>query len=124
MFLRTLELEQEYISNRINQLGNFLQTVYDGLVSSAQCLVQVDESNILCLQIQAPPEFDPPVIQDYHVPILINELSIPNKHISEEHNNHTHDWFSTVPWDITLNKLLPFIDGRKCVKQLATEAEV
>jgi hypothetical protein len=38
--------------------------------------------------------------------------------------NGSFAWSSGVPWDITLNKLLPHIDGVRTVLQIAIEAEV
>ena len=124
--------------------------MYSQLLASSQCAVQVDDSNVLCIKLASGVTVDPVAIRDCDVPILRIDLLTASRRAaaaaaaaggaggggggsSLPPSPGTSGFLNCggggggvggMPWDITLNRIVPFIDGRRCVKQIAVEAEV
>jgi nitrogen permease regulator 2-like protein len=77
------------------------------LSSFGEAYVQFDQANLLALKLYRQP-VPPPLIHDYDVPILLVD----------------HARLENIPWDITAHRILPYINGRSCVRKIAMEAEV
>jgi hypothetical protein len=67
----------------------------------------VDEANTIDLKL-FPMYDDPPIVNDHEVPVLIVDLSgYVDKH-----------------WDMTMRRILPFINGINSVKRISKVSEV
>jgi len=108
--LRHLEMTQNFLSSHQKDivLPKLLKQVIDGLSSSDhECNVIIDDNNAIQLKLFA--KFpDPPEVPDHQVPVPITDL----------------DRIVTSEWDLTLQQIIPFIDGTNYVKKIALIADV
>jgi hypothetical protein len=108
---RAMEVESEFLSHQ--RTRPMIQTVLaDVLVSlnskQIDCHLVLDEGNLLNLQLFQPPHLPTPPVPDYAVPILLRP-----------------EWqLQLYDWDLTINWILPHIDGCRYVKQIAQSSEV
>lgn len=101
-------------------LGAICEMIIEDLNSYSECMIPIghadddpdhigstsDNANILNLKL-FPARTQPPVIQAWHVPLsLVNFLSM-----------------QTARWDLTVQRVLPFIDGTNSISIIATLAD-
>jgi hypothetical protein len=96
-----LEQESGFLSAVKGKMGAILERVRDDLVVRGECQVNL-QSATLALKL-LPKLLDAPPISDYKVPVFIRDLRA----------------LMTRDWDLTIQKLEPFIDGRNFVKRIA-----
>lgn len=106
---RTYELESSFLSgDSCSQvLPDILKNIRSNLNSCGFCNIRIDDTNKLNLKI-TPYLQEPPTIEDYHVPIF----------------TCTKEDIHNTTWDLTIEQILPFINGFSHVKKIAMESEV
>ena len=108
---QAMELESEFLSHE--RTRPMIQTVLEDVLVSLnstkiECHLLLNEANLLNLQLFQPPPPPVPPVPDYAVPILLRP-----------------EWqLQLYDWDLTINWILPHIDGCKYVKQIAQSSEV
>ncbi|KAL3804324.1 hypothetical protein HJC23_011252 [Cyclotella cryptica] len=108
---RSMEVESEFLSHQ--RTRPMIQTVLEDVLVSLNskqrdCHLLLNEANLLNLQLFQPPHPATPSVPDYAVPILLRP-----------------EWqLQMYDWDLTINWILPHIDGCKHVKQIAESSEV
>lgn len=108
---RAMEVESEFLSHQ--RTRPMIQTVLEDILVSLNskqidCHLLLDEGNLLNLQLFQPPPPPTPPVPDFAVPILLKP-----------------EWqLQLYDWDLTINWILPHIDGCKHVKQIAQSSEV
>jgi len=99
--LINLELESEFIFKK-NRLQEIIDQLLRDLNSYRESQIVIDNANSINLKI-FPIFDDPPPIEDYHVPIPLVDLNAMNR----------------TDWDLTMRKMIPLINGKNFVKQIA-----
>lgn len=108
---KTMELESQFLST-INKRKH-MQTVLDSILISlnspnAEANLLLDDSNLLNLKLFRPPRALAPRVPEYVVPILL----VP-------------EWqLQMFDWDLTINWIIPHIDGIKNARLIAQESEM
>lgn len=110
--LYDMEVESEFLSNSRSrsQIQIILEDVLISLNSKQMdCHLLLDNANLMNLQLFHPPPAAPtPPVPDYAVPILLRP-----------------EWqLQMYDWDLTINWIVPHIDGCQYVKQIAASTEV
>lgn len=109
--LRDMEVESEFLSNERTrpQIQYLLEDVLLSLNSKQRdCHLLLDDANLLNLRLFRPPPPPTPPVSDYTVPILLRP-----------------EWqVQMFDWDLTINWIIPHIDGCKFLKQIAQSSEV
>ncbi len=108
-YLLTLEKECSYLSNADtkSQLPDVLKKIYEDLRDNGECTIPINQCNTIYLK--APPVSKrPPVVLDHDVPVLLlSKAEITSK-----------------IWDLTADRILPYIDGFNHVQKIALVADV
>lgn len=106
---KTYELESSFLSCDATrpQLMEILANVHDKLNSCGFCTIRIDDTNHLHLKI-TPSLEEPPEVEDWHVPIF----------------TCTKEDISATSWDLTIEQILPYIDGFNHVKKISHFSEV
>ncbi|KAL7522264.1 hypothetical protein ACHAWX_006959 [Stephanocyclus meneghinianus] len=108
---RSMEVESEFLS--CQRTRPMIQTVLEDVLVSLNskerdCHLLLNDANLLNLQLFQPPHPATPPVPDYAVPILLRP-----------------EWqLQMYDWDLTINWILPHIDGCKYVKQISQSSEV
>ena len=107
--LQTLETEKQFLSNSDNKLvlNSVLEQIMTDINSYHECRIVIDEENTLDLKLFPQLQL-PPTIQDYQVPILVQNI---DKYVDKH-------------WDLTLQRLLPFIDGVNYIYRISQLSKV
>ena len=109
--LRDMEVESEFLSNERTrpQIQYLLEDVLLSLNSKQRdCHLLLDDANLLNLRLFRPPPPPTPPVSDHTVPILLRP-----------------EWqVQMFDWDLTINWIIPHIDGCKFLKQIAQSSEV
>jgi hypothetical protein len=111
--LYDMEVESEFLSNgrTRSQIQIILEDVLISLNSKQNdCHLLLDNANLMNLQLfhPPPPQAETPPVPDYAVPILLRP-----------------EWqLQMYDWDLTINWIVPHVDGCQCVKQIAASTEV
>jgi len=105
--LEVLELESEFLFKQrsdglSNDLGFILKKIFFQLNEANDCGVAANDANKINLKIM-PTFTDPPVIFDHEVPVRIQDI----------------DSLVSKEWDLTIQEVLPFVDGVSYVKRIA-----
>lgn len=105
---RTCELESSYLSKEGNRekLEEVMAKVFEKLNSHGLCSVNIDDSNCLYLKL-SPSLQTPPIVHGHQVPIYIC----------------TKEDIATC-WDLTIQQILPYINGFNHVAKIACLSEV
>jgi len=108
--ISTLELESDLVSSKSKKsiLGRVCQEVYLQLNSDGQCYVPVDEWNVIVLEVYRREMRTPPKVKLWDVPVPLCELSSLTEHCC----------------DLTLSRVIPFIDGHKFVKEIVESSKI
>eukprot|EP01027_Heterolobosea_sp_BB2_P017742 GEZU01025110.1.p1 GENE.GEZU01025110.1~~GEZU01025110.1.p1 ORF type:complete len:347 (+),score=66.30 GEZU01025110.1:73-1113(+) len=107
--VRSLEKESEFLfrPESKKQLKTILPQIFNDLNNTGECIIPVDSANTIHLKLFS--KFvDPPEVQAHQVPVRIRDL----------------DELITEDWDLTLQQIVPYIDGVNYVKKIAVEADV
>lgn len=108
-YLVKLELEDEFLLQEHTkaQLPSIMANIRDDLNRTGKCSIPINGSNTIYLNIIRVYPM-PPRVKDHDVPIF------------------TRRKFPVVPseWDITMQQILPYIDGFRHVAKIAVEAGV
>ena len=109
LLLRSLEVESEFLfnSNTKIKLKTMLRSVYEQIRNTGEVFIQMDSANVLSCQLFKSC-IEPMEVKDWQVPVLLYDDTI----------------LRSFPWEISLNHVLPQIDGRRCAKRIATESEI
>ncbi|KAL7473043.1 hypothetical protein ACHAXS_013456 [Conticribra weissflogii] len=108
---RNMEVESEFLSNPTSRPR--VQIVLEDILISLNskhkdCHLLLDDANLLNLQLFKPPPPPTPPVPDYAVPILLRP-----------------EWqLQMYDWDLTINWIVPNVDGVKNVEQIAHSSEV
>ncbi len=107
--LRAVELESEFLfrPELKCRLPGILRRMRADLNSRASCSIRIDDANVLNVKLfpLLPP---PPRVNDFDVPVRVSKL----------------DAMVTREWDLTMQHIIPLIDGIRYVKLIALEAKV
>ncbi|TKA54907.1 hypothetical protein B0A49_11515 [Cryomyces minteri] len=82
------------------------EMILEDLNNYCECMIPIDESNTLNLKL-FPMHPPPALIHSYHVPLSTVRLSS----------------LATSTWDLTMSRILPYIDGINSVAQIAQRAD-
>lgn len=109
--LRDMEVESQFLSNQSTrpQIQYLLEDILLSLNSKQRdCHLLLDDANLLNLRLFRPPPPPTPPVSDHTVPILLRP-----------------EWqVQMFDWDLTINWIIPHIDGTKYLKQIAQSSEV
>ncbi len=110
--MRTLEVEAQLLSGSVDDVTEKLRPtlcrVLHDLRKWRQCVVTIGESNSLLALKVVPRLIDPPEVFDHHVPVRVRSI----------------DALVTKEWDVTIKRVLDFIDGERHIKLIAEESGV
>eukprot|EP01137_Pigoraptor_chileana_P022833 Opistho-2@88196 len=108
-YLQALELECEFIFKPETkpQIQEILTTIFDGLNANGECIIPVNDANTMYLKL-FPARFTPSPVRDHEVPFPVRLL----------------DSFAIDKWDLSMQQILPFVDGVNHVKKIATKADM
>ncbi|KAI9805850.1 MAG: hypothetical protein M1825_000464 [Sarcosagium campestre] len=105
---RALEEQGEFLSRDVacEKVGALCEILFEDLNNYCECMIPVDDSNTINLKLFPlyPP---PPNIQAWHVPLSTVRLSS----LLDEN------------WDLTMQEIVPFIDGISSVRRIAELAD-
>ncbi|KAI9091758.1 nitrogen permease regulator 2 [Phlyctochytrium arcticum] len=107
--LRSLEVESEFLYNPSTKsaLLNIMEQLLEDLNSYSECQIPINDANMINIKL-FPKYRDPPPVYDYQVPVLIVNLEkVMDKY-----------------WDLTMQRILPHIDGVHSVKKIAEIGDV
>jgi hypothetical protein len=107
--LRDLEMAESFLSSpetRI-RMHSILEQVYEDLSSYSEASIHLSGATMLDLRL-FPTFVNPPYVRDWEVPVLLVDL------------NSMRD----RSWDLTIYRILPYIDGAKSVRRIAADADV
>ena len=110
--LCSMEVESQFLSNERTRPK--LQRALEGILISlnskrAECNLLLDDANALNLRLFRPPKPPAPPVPDYVVPILLRP-----------------EWQLQVcmSWDLTINWIIPHINGLKYTRLISQSSEV
>ncbi|KAH0018821.1 nitrogen permease regulator 2, partial [Aureobasidium melanogenum] len=89
-----------------NRVFAICEMVLEDLNCYCECMIPIDDSNTLNLKL-FPTRSPPPPIQIYHVPLSTVRFSS----------------LQTNTWDLTVQRIIPFIDGINSVQKIAILAD-
>ncbi|KEQ88522.1 nitrogen permease regulator 2 [Aureobasidium pullulans EXF-150] len=89
-----------------NRVFAICEMVLEDLNCYCECMIPIDDSNTLNLKL-FPTRSPPPPIQIYHVPLSTVRFSS----------------LQTNTWDLTVQRIIPFIDGINSVQKIAVLAD-
>ena len=106
----SLELERDFLFQPAakQRIAEILPHLYQSLHVHGEAFLQLDAHNILALKPFRPISPQPRVLADHEVPLL----------------KYDPRFMSHLPWDLSLQHLLPSIDGTRYIKRIAREAEM
>lgn len=108
--LISLELEQELLFNtarKNEKVPELLRMLYESIKSTGEAFINIDPYNTLSVRLFAP-LVPPRTLGEYEVPLLRYDKRL----------------ISNLPWDVTLQHVLPMIDGKNFIKRIAFRADM
>lgn len=108
-YFLTLEKEGSYLSNEDTKsnIPDVLKKIYVDLCGNGECTIPINHCNTIYLKVIHLPK-QPPVVLDHDVPVLLwskNEIQ-------------------SKLWDLTADRILPYINGLYHVQKIAMVADV
>ena len=108
---RTLELQSHYLSSdssppNTGKIFALCEILLEDLNNYCECMIPIDDYNTLSIKL-FPTYPSPPAVLPHHVPLTTVNLSA----LIDEN------------WDLTMLRILPYIDGINSVKQIALVAD-
>ncbi|RMZ87680.1 hypothetical protein DV736_g5093, partial [Chaetothyriales sp. CBS 134916] len=109
--MRSLEEQSRFLSNdssapNSGPIYNLCEMLMEDLNHYCECMIPIDELNTLNIKL-FPTLPDPPKIQAWHVPLFTVRIET----LIDEN------------WDLTMQRIIPFIDGVNSVKRIAALAD-
>lgn len=107
MFM-ALEEQSRFLSKSpsLTTISSIIEQIYQDLNNYSECMIPIDDSNTVNMKlfplVPAPPELKP-----YHVPISTVQL----ERLMDEN------------WDPTMEKIIPYVNGINCIRQIAELAD-
>eukprot|EP00943_MAST-04B_sp_MAST-4B-sp1_P004804 g4804.t1 len=104
-----MEIESEFLYKEASKkkLKKILIETRNHLNLQARCVLPLDDANMLSLKLfHILP--DPSLVHDHDVPVRVRELGTS----------------ITSEWDLTLQQILPYVDGVRFVKRISLDAGV
>ena len=109
--LRIMEVESRFLTSKETrpELRRILQSILVSLNSRrSECNLLLDSANVLNLKLFRPPREPAPPVPDHAVPILLRPEA----------------QMQLFDWDLTINWIVPHIDGFKHAKLISQSSEV
>ncbi|KAF8458011.1 nitrogen permease regulator 2 [Terfezia claveryi] len=106
---RALEEQSGFLWDEVTRSGvySLIEQVMEDLNNYCECMIPIiDDSNTINLKL-FPIYAPPPPVKGYHVPICTVQLEL----------------IMDVNWDLTMQKIIPFIDGINSVKRISELAD-
>ncbi|RMZ75720.1 hypothetical protein DV738_g5350, partial [Chaetothyriales sp. CBS 135597] len=109
--MRTLEEQSHFLSNdssapNSGPIYSLCEMLMEDLNNYCECMIPIDELNTLNIKL-FPTLPDPPRIQAWHVPLFTVRIET----LVDEN------------WDLTMQRIIPFVDGVNSVKRIAALAD-
>jgi len=108
--LQSLELEQEFLflkKTKDCRLPLVLKDLYESVVTHGEAFVEIDPANYLAFKLHEAP-VQPRKLGEYEVPMLLYDRQLT----------------ASLPWDVSLQHILPKIDGISSIKNIAQESDM
>ncbi|RUS23469.1 nitrogen permease regulator 2 [Endogone sp. FLAS-F59071] len=107
--LQELEIEDSFLSNNSQRFSvqYLIEQLLEDLNSYCECQISINDSNTINIKL-FPTYPNPPPVHDYQVPVYTVELK----------------QLMGVNWDITMQKIIEYINGINHVKKIAEKADV
>lgn len=108
-YLMVLEKEGSYLSSEETKsnIPDVLKKIFEDLSVNGECTIPINYCNTIYLKVIRLPK-QPPVVKDHDVPVLLwTKAAIASK-----------------LWDLTADRILPYIDGFNHVQKIALVADV
>jgi len=108
-YFLTLEKEGSYLSSEKTKsnIPDVLKKIFVDLSAKGECTIPINKCNTIFLKVFHLPK-QPPVVLDHDVPVLLwSKAEI-----------------SSRLWDLTADRILPYIDGFNHVQKIAMVADV
>jgi len=109
--LQSMEVESQFLSSPTTKplIQEFLDVIVPSLNSpSSKCHLLLDGANALHMQYFPPPKAHAKPVPEYAVPVLLRpEYQLQN-----------------LSWDLTINWIIPYIDGIQYAKTIAGKSKV
>ncbi|CUS12060.1 unnamed protein product [Tuber aestivum] len=105
---RALEEQSGFLSNEVTAMGVFalIEQVLEDLNNYSECMIPINESNTINIKL-FPTYAPPPQVKAFHVPVCTVQL----------------ENLMDVNWDLTMQKIVPFIDGINSVRRISELAD-
>ncbi|KAI8841351.1 nitrogen permease regulator 2 [Chytridium lagenaria] len=107
--LRSLEVESEFLHNSVTKSNilNIMEQLIQDLNTYFECQIPINDANMINLKL-LPVFSNPEPVRDWQVPVaLVNIEKVMDKY-----------------WDMTIRRIVPFINGVFYVKKIAEVADV
>jgi hypothetical protein len=108
--LQSLELEQEFLflkKTKDSRLPLILKDLYESVMTNGEAFVEIDPANYLAFKLfEAPAQ--PRKLGEYEVPMLLYDRELT----------------ASLPWDVSLQHVLPKINGISSIKNIAQESDM
>jgi len=108
--LQSLELEQEFLflkKTKDSRLPLVLKDLFESVLTNGEAFVEVDPANYLAFKLHEAP-VQPRKLGEYEVPMLLYDRELT----------------ASLPWDVSLQHVLPKIDGIRSIKSIAQESDM
>ncbi|KAI5785901.1 nitrogen permease regulator 2-domain-containing protein [Geopyxis carbonaria] len=105
---KALEEQSGFLSNEVTRAGVYalIEQVLEDLNNYSECMIPIDESNTINIKL-FPTYAPPPPVRAWHVPVSTVELGA---HMD-------------VNWDLTMQRIVPHIDGINSVRRISELAD-
>ncbi len=107
---RSLEVQSEYLSSSAQDRGasifNITAQVLEDLNNYCECMIPIDDSNWINIKL-FPTLPAPPPVYAFQVPLCTVQMEM----------------LIDVNWDLTMQKIIPYIDGINSVKRISELAD-
>jgi len=108
--LQSLELEQEFLflkKTKDSRLPFILKDLYESVMTNGEAFVEIDPANYLAFKLFEAP-VQPRKLGEYEVPMLLYDRELT----------------ASLPWDVSLQHVLPKINGISSIKNIAQESDM
>ncbi|KAI5811452.1 nitrogen permease regulator 2 [Peziza echinospora] len=105
---RALEEQSGWLWNEVTRSGvySLIEQVMEDLNNYCECMIPINDSNAINIKL-FPIYSPPPPVKPYHVPICTVQLEL----------------LMDVNWDLTMQRIIPYIDGINSVRRISELAD-